>query len=63
MDDPSIRSMVVAVGLIFWLAFAGMTAYVIGESGFTPLTVASLVIILLTGVPLLSSLREPPDRR
>ena len=63
MDDPTIRSIVVGVGLFFWLAFGGMTAYVIGEAGLTPLTVASVVIIVLTGVPLMSSLREPPDRR
>ena len=29
----------------------------------TPLTGAAALIILLTGIPLLSSLREPPDRR
>ena len=63
MDDPTIRSMVVGVGLFFWLAFAGMTAYVIGEDGLTPLTVASVVIIALTGVPLMNSLRDPPSRR
>ena len=63
MDDRSIRTAVVAVGLIFWLAFAGMTAFVIGEAGLTPLTVAAALIILLTGIPLLSSFREPPDRR
>lgn len=63
MDDPTIRSIVVAAGLIFWLAFVGMTAYVIGDAGLTPLTGAAALIILLTGIPLLSSLREPPDRR
>ena len=63
MDDRSIRSAVVAVGLVFWLAFVGMTAFVIGEAGLTPLTVAAGLIILLTGVPLLSAFREPPDRR
>ena len=63
MDDPTIRSIVVGVGLFFWLAFAGMTAYVIAEDGLTPLTVASVLIITLTGVPLMSSLRDPPDRR
>lgn len=63
MDERSIRSAVVAVGLIFWLAFAGMTAVVIGEAGLTPLTVAAALIIVLTGIPLLNSFREPPDRR
>ena len=57
------RAAVVGVGLIFWMAFLGMTAYVIGEAGLTVLTGASLVILILTGIPLLSSLREPPSRR
>lgn len=63
MDDQDVRSMVVALGAIFWLAFAGMTAYVIADDGLTPLTVAALAIVVLTGIPLLSSLREPPHRR
>lgn len=63
MDDQSIRAAVVTVGVIFWLAFAGMTMYVIAEDGITVLTVAAGLIILLTGVPLLNSLREPPRRR
>jgi inner membrane protein involved in colicin E2 resistance len=63
MDDESIRAMVVGVGLFFWLAFAGMTAYVISEDGFTLLTGAAVLIVALTGVPLLSSFREPPRRR
>jgi hypothetical protein len=63
VDDPSIRTAVVAVGMIFWLAFAGMTAVVIGDAGATPLTVAAVVIVVLTGVPLLSALRDPPNRR
>lgn len=63
MDEQSLRSIIFSVGLLFWLAFAGMTAYVISNDGLTVLTVASIVILTLTGVPLFSALREPPQRR
>lgn len=63
MDEQSLRSIVFGVGLLFWLAFAGMTAYVISNDGFTVLTIASVVILAITGVPLFSSLREPPQHR
>ncbi len=54
--DP--RPIIYTVGVLFWLAFAGMTAYVIGNDGLTPLTFLSLVILLLIGAPLFGGLRE-----
>lgn len=57
------RAAIVAVGFVFWLAFAAMTAYVIADDGLTILTLASVAILAMTALPLFNALREPPDRR
>lgn len=62
MGDDAIRTAVVVAAVLFWLAFLGMTLYVTAKDGLTVLTAASILIILMTAVPLLSALREPPRR-
>ena len=55
------RTALIAGGLIFVLGFAGMTLVVAAESGFTVLTAAAILIIVLLLLPLIGALRHPPD--
>jgi hypothetical protein len=56
------RGPILAVALVFLLAFLGMTVYAAFDEGFTILTVVSLLVFGLMAVGILGALlEEPPD--
>jgi hypothetical protein len=58
--NPDVRAALLALAIVFCLAFGGMTLTVISESGLTVLTVTSLLIIALVGLGLIGAIRNPP---
>ena len=59
--DPSIRTALLAGGLIFCGLFAAMTISVAVESGFDVFTVAAIAVLLLLVPPLIGALRRGGD--
>jgi len=59
--DPDLRSALLIGGLIFVSLFAAMTVSVAVENGFSVLTVAAGVIVILLALPLIGALRNPPE--
>jgi hypothetical protein len=58
--DPSVRTALLAGGLVFVGLFALMTAVVAIEFGVDVFTFASALIILMLALPLISALLNPP---
>ncbi|MGI8460055.1 MAG: hypothetical protein ACR2OC_00235 [Solirubrobacterales bacterium] len=58
--DPDTRSALLAVGVVFCLAFTAMTVLVIAESGLDILTVTSLLIVGMVLSGLIGAYRNPP---
>jgi hypothetical protein len=59
--DPTVRTMLLAGGLIFVLGFGAMTAAVAVEYGFDVLTVAAIAILIFLLLPLIGALLHPPE--
>jgi hypothetical protein len=60
--DPSLRTALLAGGLVFVGLFAVMTITVAIEYGVDVLTVAAGLIILMLALPLIGALLHPPDQ-
>jgi hypothetical protein len=58
--SPDVRTLLLAVGLVFCGLFAAMTVAVALEYGFDIFTVAAILILLLIVPPLLGGMRGPP---
>jgi hypothetical protein len=63
--DPDVRTALLVIGLLFVFAFAGMTLYVIGDSGFNTvgdllLAVTSLGVVVFISLGLIGAIRNPP---
>jgi hypothetical protein len=63
--DPDVRTALLVIGLLFVFAFAGMTLYVIGDSGFNTvgdllLAVTSLGVVAFVLLGLIGAIRNPP---
>jgi hypothetical protein len=54
------RSAFLLVALLFCLAFGGMTAAVVAQSGLDIFTVISFGIVIMLGIAVLGALRSPP---
>lgn len=59
--DPSVRTALLAGGLVFVGLFAVMTAAVAIEYGVDIFTFAAALIILMLALPLIGALRHPPE--
>lgn len=55
------RTALLAVGLIFCLAFGAMTVSVAIESGVDVFTLTGLLIVGMIGAGLLGAIRNPPE--
>jgi hypothetical protein len=63
--DPDVRTALLVIGLLFVFAFAGMTLYVIGDSGFNTVgdllfAVTSLGVVVFVSLGLIGAIRNPP---
>jgi hypothetical protein len=56
-----LRDVVLIVGLIFCVAFAGMTATVAAQSGLDIFIVISFAIVVMLMAAILGALRNPPE--
>jgi len=54
------RDAVLLVGLLFCVAFAGMTATVAAQDGLDVLTVTSFLIVLMIMLGIYGALKNPP---
>ena len=61
--DPNLHTAIVVVGLVFVMAFGGMTLVVLAEDGLSILVVFSVLIVGLLGVALWGAINGPPDNR
>jgi hypothetical protein len=59
--DPSVRTALLAGGLVFVGLFAVMTVTVAIEFGVDIFTFVAALIILMLALPLIGALRNPPD--
>jgi hypothetical protein len=59
--NPDLRLALIAIALIFCLAFGAITLSVIADSGLDILTVTSLGIVALMLIGLWGAFRNPPD--
>jgi hypothetical protein len=64
--DPDVRSALLAVGLLFIAAFAGMSIYVIADSGLNTvgdlmLALSSLAVVVFVMLGLIGAMRNPPQ--
>jgi hypothetical protein len=64
--DPDVRSALLAVGLLFIAAFAGMSIYVIADSGLNTvgdlmLALFSLGVVVFVMLGLIGAMRNPPQ--
>jgi hypothetical protein len=63
--DPDVRTVLLAVGILFVASFAGMSLYVIGNSGLNTvgdlmLAVFSLGVVVFVLLGLIGAIRNPP---
>ncbi len=58
--DPGIRSAILGFGIAFCALFALMTISVAVESGFSILTIVSLLIVGMIATGLIGAIRNPP---
>ena len=63
--DPDVRTALLVIGLLFVFGFAGMTLYVIGDSGLDTvgdllLAVTSLGVVAFVSLGLIGAIRNPP---
>lgn len=63
MGPEGIRTLVIAVGTFFVVAFFGMTLVVIARDGVTAVVVMALAVIGLLGVALWGASSGPPTDR
>lgn len=61
MGSPTIRTIALAVGVVFVVGFFGMTLVVIARDGITILVVFSLIIIALLGMALWGAANNPRE--
>jgi hypothetical protein len=59
--DPDLRLALLAVAVLFCLAFGAMTLAVIADSGLDILTVISLLIVAMVLFGLYGAFRNPPS--
>jgi hypothetical protein len=59
--DPSMRTAILAGGLVFCVFFVFMTIAVAFDSSFDVFTLASLGVIGLIVLGLIGAIRNPPD--
>ncbi|MGH2952567.1 MAG: hypothetical protein ACRDK9_00910 [Solirubrobacterales bacterium] len=59
--DPSVRTALLAGGLVFVGLFAVMTVAVAVQFGVDIFTVVAALIILMLALPLIGALRNPPE--
>lgn len=59
--DPGVRTALLIGGLIFVVAFVGMTLTVAFEYGFDILSFSALVIALMLAAPLIGALIRGPE--
>jgi hypothetical protein len=59
--DPSLRTALLAGGLVFVGLFAVMTITVAVEFGVDIFTFAAAVIVVMLALPLIGALRNPPE--
>jgi hypothetical protein len=59
--DPDLRLALLAVAVLFCLAFGAMTLAVIADSGLDILTVISLLIVAMVLFGLYGAIRNPPS--
>jgi len=57
---PGVRNAFLIVALVFCLLFGGMTAAVVGQSGFDIFTLVSFLIVVMIMLAVLGALRNPP---
>jgi hypothetical protein len=55
-----VRDLILIVGILFCVAFAGMTATVAAEDGIDILTVTSFGIVLMIMLAIYGALKNPP---
>jgi hypothetical protein len=59
--DPDLRLALLALAVLFCLAFGAMTLAVIADSGLDILTVISLLIVAMVLFGLYGAIRNPPS--
>lgn len=65
--NPDVRTALLVVGLLFVVAFGGMTLYVVGRSGFNTygdllLAVLSIGVVTMVLIGLVGAIRQPPSK-
>jgi hypothetical protein len=55
------RRLILGCALLFALLLVGLTAFVLITSGPDPLSIASLLVVVLVCVAVVGALREPPE--
>jgi quinol-cytochrome oxidoreductase complex cytochrome b subunit len=55
------RTAILAIVLVFIVAFAGLTIHAVAQSGPDALTVLSLLVLALLGFGVVGALRHPPE--
>jgi len=63
--DPDVRTALLALGMLFVVAFGGMSLYVIADSGFDTygdllLAGLSLLVVVFVALGLIGAMRTPP---
>jgi quinol-cytochrome oxidoreductase complex cytochrome b subunit len=61
MGSPTLRTIALAVGVVFVVGFFGMTLVVIARDGITVLVVFALIIVALLAMALWGAANNPPD--
>lgn len=60
MGSPILRTIALAVGVVFVVGFFGMTLVVIARDGITVLVVFALIIVALLAMALWGAANNPP---
>ncbi len=60
MGSPTLRTIALAVGVVFVVGFFGMTLVVIARDGITVLVVFALIIVALLAMALWGAANNPP---
>lgn len=60
MGSPTLRTIALAVGVVFVVGFFGMTLVVIARDGITVLVVFALIIVALLAMALWGAANSPP---
>ena len=55
------RRLILGCALLFALLLVGLTGFVLVTSGPDPLSIASLLVVVLVCIAVVGALREPPD--